>query len=70
MPATRRQRDHILRWKAKFGGLAASDAKRLRQLEAENTRLKRPLAESHLDNAALKDMPPRKAEVMIELALH
>jgi putative transposase len=41
------------RWKAKFGGLAVSDAKRLRQLEAENTRLKRLLAEAHLDNAAL-----------------
>ena len=43
------------RWKAKFGGLAVSDAKRLRQLEAENSRLKRRLAEAHLDNAALKD---------------
>jgi putative transposase len=44
------------RWKAKFGGLAVSDAKRLRQLETENTRLKRLLAEAHLDNAALKDL--------------
>ena len=44
------------RWKAKFGGLAVSDAKRLRPLEAENTRLKRLLAEAHLDNAALKDL--------------
>jgi putative transposase len=42
--------------KAKFGRLAVSDAKRLRQLEAENTRLKRLLAEVHLDNAALKDL--------------
>ena len=42
------------RWKAKFGGLAVSDAKRLRQLEAENSRLKRLLAEAHLDNAALR----------------
>ena len=33
-----------------------SDAKRLRQLEAENSRLKRLLAEAHLDNAALKDL--------------
>ena len=44
------------RWKAKFGGLAVSDAKRLRQLEAENSRPKRLLAEAHLDNAALKDL--------------
>jgi putative transposase len=44
------------RWKAKFGGMAVSDAKRLRQLEAENSRLKRLLAEAHLDNAALKDL--------------
>src|ERR671910_614810 len=44
------------RWKAKFGGLAESDAKRLRQLEAENSRLKRLLAEAHLDNAAPKDL--------------
>jgi putative transposase len=44
------------RWKAKFGGLTVSEAKRLRQLEAENSRLKRLLAEAHLDNAALKDL--------------
>ena len=44
------------RWKAKFGGMAVSDARRLRQLETENSRLKRLLAEAHLDNAALKDL--------------
>jgi putative transposase len=44
------------RWKAKFGGMAVSDARRLRRLEAENTRLKRLLADAHLDNAALKDL--------------
>lgn len=44
------------RWKAKFGGLAVSEAKRLRQLEAENSRLKRLLAEARLDNSALKDL--------------
>jgi putative transposase len=44
------------RWKAEFGGLAASEATRLRQLEAENSQLKRLLAEAHLDNAALKDL--------------
>jgi putative transposase len=65
------------RWKAKFGGIAVSDARRLRQLEAENSRLKRLLAEAHLDNAALKDLlgkmygPPRLArlKMMCELAL-
>ena len=44
------------RWKAKFGGLAVSEARRLRRLEAENSRLKRLLAAAHLDHAALKDL--------------
>jgi putative transposase len=44
------------KWKAKFGGLEASDAKRLRTLEDENRRLKKLLAEQMLDNAALKDL--------------
>ncbi len=43
-------------WKAKFGGLEASDAKRLRSLEDENRRLKKLLAESMLDVSALKDL--------------
>jgi putative transposase len=42
------------KWRAKFGGMDASDAKRLRELEAENTRLKKLLAEAALDNEALK----------------
>lgn len=42
------------KWPAKFGGMEASDAKRLRELEAENTRLKKLLAEAALDNEALK----------------
>jgi putative transposase len=42
------------RWKSKFGGMEVSDAKRLRELEAENARLKKLYAESMLDNAALK----------------
>lgn len=41
-------------WRAKFGGMEASDAKRLRELEAENTKLKRLLAEAHLDMDSLK----------------
>ena len=44
----------IYRWKAKFGGMEVSEAKRLRDLEGENAKLKRLLAESMLDNAALK----------------
>ena len=47
-------------WKAKFGSMSVSDAKRLRQLEAENTRLKKLLAEAMLDNAGLKDITSRK----------
>src|ERR1700736_4848432 len=48
------------KWKAKFGGLEASEAKRLRALEDENGRLKRMLAETMLDNAALKDLLGKK----------
>ena len=41
-------------WRAKFGGLQVSEAKRLRELEAENAKLKKLLAEAHLDVEALK----------------
>jgi len=44
------------KWKAKYGGMEASDARRLKALEDENRRLKKLLAESMLDNAALKDI--------------
>ncbi len=47
-------------WKARFGGMEVSDAKRLKALEDENARLKRLLAESLLDQAALKDLLSRK----------
>jgi len=47
-------------WKAKYGGLTVSEAQRLKELEQENSRLKRLLAESVLDNAALKDLLGRK----------
>ena len=50
----------IYKWKAKFGGMDVSDAKRLKALEEENARLKRLLAESLLDQAALKDLLSRK----------
>jgi len=48
------------KWKSKFGGMEVSEAKRLRELEAENAKLKRLLAESMLDNAALKDVLSKK----------
>jgi putative transposase len=41
-------------WRTKFGGLQVNEAKRLRELEAENAKLKKLLAEAHLDNEALK----------------
>ena len=44
------------RWKSKFGGMSVSDAKRLRTLEAENAKLKKLLAESMMDAAALKEL--------------
>jgi putative transposase len=47
------------KYKAKFGGMNVSDAKKLRALEAENNRLKRMLADAMLDNAALKDLVPK-----------
>lgn len=46
----------IYSWKAKYGGLEVSEAKRLRALEDENAKLKRLLAEAMLDNAGLKDL--------------
>jgi putative transposase len=46
----------LYRWKAKYGGLQVSDAKRLRSLEDENARLKRLVAEQALDNQVLKDL--------------
>jgi putative transposase len=48
------------KWKAKYGGLDVSDAKRLKSLEDENAKLKRLLAEAVLDNAMLKDIATKK----------
>jgi putative transposase len=48
------------KWKAKFGGLEVSDARRLRSLEDENSKLKKLLAEAMLDNAILKDVAAKK----------
>ena len=54
------------KWKAKYGGLDVSEARRLKALEDENAKLKRMLADAMLDNVALKDLlgkqwcrPPR-----------
>ena len=47
-------------WKAKFSGMEVSEAKRLKSLEEENTKLKRLLADAMLDNAGLKDLLSRK----------
>ncbi len=48
------------KWKAKFGGLEVSEARRLRTLETENAKLKKLLAEAMLDNAMLKDIAAKK----------
>ena len=48
------------KWKAKFGGMDVSEARRLKALEDENTKLKRMLADAMLDNVALKDLLGKK----------
>jgi len=48
------------KWKAKYGGLDVSEARRLKGLEDENAKLKRMLAEAMLDNVALKDLLGKK----------
>ena len=50
----------LYNWKAKYGGMDLSDAKRLRSLEEENRKLKKLLAESMLDQAALKELLTKK----------
>lgn len=47
-------------WKAKYGGMEVSEAKRLKVLEDENTRLKKLLAEQMLDAAALRELLAKK----------
>ena len=48
------------KWKAKFGGMEVSDARRLKVFESENAKLKKLLAEAMLDNAMLKDIASKK----------
>ena len=50
----------IYKWKAKYGGMEVSEAKKLRALEDENAKLKRLLADAMLDNSALKDLLGKK----------
>jgi len=50
----------LYNWKAKFGGMEVSEAKRLRALEDENRKLKKLLAEAMLDQAALKELLSKK----------
>jgi putative transposase len=50
----------LYNWKAKYGGMDVSDAKRLKQLEEENAKLKKLLADSMLDAAALRELLGKK----------
>lgn len=47
-------------WRSKFGGMSVPDAKRLKELETENTRLKKLLAEQMLENEVIKDVLRKK----------
>lgn len=50
----------IYKWKAKYGGMDVSEVKRLKSLEDENAKLKKLLANTMLDNSALKDLLGKK----------
>jgi putative transposase len=52
----------LYNWKARYAGMTVSEARRLRELEAENSKLKRLLADAELDKAALKDLLGRNGE--------
>ena len=66
VPVTELCRQHgvsdasIYKWKAKYGGLEVSDARRLKTLEEENSELKKLLAEAMLDITMLKDLNSKK----------
>jgi putative transposase len=66
MPTAQVCREHgisaatFYKWKAKFGGMNVGEAQRLRQLENENAKLKRLVADLSLDNIALKDVLSKK----------
>ena len=50
----------FFKWRSKYGGATVADVKRLRELEAENAKLKRMYADLALENAAIKDVLHRK----------
>jgi putative transposase len=52
----------FFKWKAKFGGMDVSDARKLKALEEENAKLKKLLAEAMLDNAMLKDLNAKNGD--------
>ena len=56
MPQARREQCDVLKWKATYGGMDVSRARKLKVLEDENARLKRLLADAMLDNAVLKEV--------------
>jgi putative transposase len=55
-PQHRITEQNYYRWKAKYGGMDSSEAKKLKQLENENRKLKHVVADLRLDNRALKDV--------------
>jgi putative transposase len=57
------------KWKAKYGDLDVSEARRLRSLEDENSRLKKLLAETMLDNAMLEDIASKNGDARVKLGL-
>ena len=62
LPQARDQHGDVLRLEAKFGGMDVSEARRLKQLEDENAKLKRLLADAMLDNVALKDLLEKNSD--------
>jgi len=54
------------KWKSKFGGLSVSELRRNRELEAENSKLKRMYAEMAMENHALKDLIEKSSRVVAE----
>lgn len=66
MPQARDIEREFYAWKAKFGGIDVSDARKLKALEVENAKLKRLLAESMIGNAGLKDLLAKKGDARAE----
>lgn len=60
VPQARHVRGTFYNWKAKFGGMTVSEAKRLKTLEDENAKLKKLLTEQMLDLAAMKELVSKK----------